>query len=378
MRIAYVVPRCVPENSHGRYTLGIAKVVGRRHQVHIISAAFPPDEILPATIQRVPLPNWPALGRLASWWAVAPLLIRQERFDIVHTLGADAPVGTVITAFCSNRGIRLALRAAGVVDLGRPHASWYSRLMSPIAEAADRLCFSRPHVKRVVVPSRHVGLELESLCGVSPGIIRLVPEGVDLEAFSPAARNAWRAGAREKFGVEPDELVCAYVGGAYRLKGLLTLFSALRELRDPKLRVLVVGVTRNDELAREEENGLRGRVIFAGNIRSILDMYAAADMFVLPTLYDGFGLASLEAMACGLPVIISCAAGISDLLTDTVDALVLKHPTDAAGIAHAVSALRGSGTLRHEMGLRARTTAERYSWAAIGDRIFQVYEEVAG
>src|SRR5688572_28272865 len=106
MRIAYVVPRCVRENSHGRYVLEISHALARDHDTHIFSAAFPPDEPLLPTLHRVPLPNHPTIARLAFWWTVAPLLVRGARFDAIHTVGGDAPVGTVVTAPCCNLGIR--------------------------------------------------------------------------------------------------------------------------------------------------------------------------------------------------------------------------------------------------------------------------------
>lgn len=379
MRIAYVVPWCVPGNSHGRYVLEMARALGRDHQIHIVSGAFPRDDALPASCQRVPLPNRPTLARLASWWALSPLLVRQGRFDIVHTLGGDAPVGTVVTAPCCNRAIRLALEAAGMggEGIGPRRPSLFVRISDRIAEAADRLCMSRRRVARVIAPSRHVAEELEGLYAVPPEKIAVVPLGVESEFFSPADRAARRAEARWRYGFAPDDFVCVHVGGAYRLKGLSTLLEALRRLPDPRLKVLAVSTPCGADLAAAQARGLAGRVIFTGFVPDIRDAYAAGDLFIHPTLYDSFSLATLEAMACGLPGVISRCAGVSDLLTDGVEGILIERPTDPAEVGRAIDALQGDAELQRDMGRRARATAERYSWGLVARRTLEVYAAAA-
>jgi glycosyltransferase involved in cell wall biosynthesis len=377
MRIAYVVPRCVRENSHGRYVLAVSDALARYHETHIFSAAFPDEPLLPTT-HRVPLPNHPTIARLASWWSVAPLLVRGAQFDAIHTVGADAPVGTVVTAPCCNLGIRRALEAAGISGQGlsRRRGSWVSSTMDRIGEAADRIAMTRGNVRRVLAPSRQVASELQSLYCVAAEKITVTPWGVDLDAFSPATRTARRADARNKLGYSAADVVCLYVGGAYRLKGLLPLLEAFRRLPVPRLRLLVVGPSRNSELEAEVENGLAGRVTFLGRVMGMQDAYAAADLFVLPTLYDGFSLATLEAMACGVPVVVTRSAGISDFLTDGKDSVLLERFTTADEIAQAIRRVVDHADLADQLGLEARVTAERFSWGEIARQVTQVYAEI--
>jgi UDP-glucose:(heptosyl)LPS alpha-1,3-glucosyltransferase len=181
--------------------------------------------------------------------------------------------------------------------------------------------------------------------------------------------------ARTKLGYSDDEAVCLYVGGAYRLKGLLPLLEAFRRLPTLRLRLLVVGPSPNGELESEVQNGLVGRVMFAGSLTGMQDAYAAADVFVLPTLYDGFSLATLEAMACGLPVIVTRSAGISDLLTDRSDSVLLERLASPDRIAPAISSVIDDHEFARQLGLRARETAEKYSWSEIARQVAQVYAE---
>ena len=243
MRIAYIVPRCLPTNGHGRYVLELVKALAPGHDLHIFSSAFPSSVRLPAVQHRVRLPDRPAIARLGAWWAASRLLVGTTRFDVVHTHGADAPVGTVVTAPCCNTAIRAALREAdggngGAYASSRP--PWFVRLNGRIAEAADAYCMSRPHVRRIIVPSGHVRRELQTLYNLPAGKMTLVPHGVDTDHFSPQAMSARRAAARAAFGFHDRDLVAVFVGGAYRLKGLPSLLEAMRQLPNTRLRLPTV------------------------------------------------------------------------------------------------------------------------------------------
>lgn len=374
LRIAYVVPRCVTQNSHGRYVIEMTRALGHDHAIHIMSAAFPPDEALPASLHTVPVPDWPTVVRLAGWWSLSPFLVRNG-FDVVHTLGGDAPVGTVVTAPCCNQAIRLALETAGMrgESLGPQRPALFVRVAEWLAETADRSCMGRRGVARVIAISRHVADELETLYAVDPEKIVVVPLGVDARFFSPDERNARRAEVRRRYGFATEDFVCVHVGGAYRLKGLSVLLDVLHRRPDPRLKVLTVSTPSRVDLAALRARGLAERVVFTGFIPDVRDAYGAGDLFIHPTLYDGFSLATLEAMACGLPTIVSRCAGVSDLLTDGVDGILLERPTDPDEVGFAVDRVRGDSDLQRALGAAARATAERHGWELAARRTAEVY-----
>src|SRR5439155_13373686 len=103
--------------------------------------------------------------------------------------------------------------------------------------------------------------------------------------------------------------------------------------------------------------------------------YAAADAYVGPSLEDAFALPPIEAMACGLPVIASSYAGVSEVITDGVDGLILKDPTDAASLARLISDLYTDSTLRKRLGENARTTACQYAWGGNAEQLGAMFEE---
>jgi glycosyltransferase involved in cell wall biosynthesis len=116
------------------------------------------------------------------------------------------------------------------------------------------------------------------------------------------------------------------VGNDLRNKGLSTLLQTLTQCRDLPWHLCVVGSDSSAGYSAEiEQRQLQGRVTFAGETADILTYYSAADIYVEPSLEDSFNLPALEAMACGLPVILSSSAGMSDYVKDGVDALLLRN-----------------------------------------------------
>jgi UDP-glucose:(heptosyl)LPS alpha-1,3-glucosyltransferase len=255
-----------------------------------------------------------------------------------------------------------------VADL-RP--SVVRQLNAFLGTAAERYCMTKPSTRAVIALSEQVRRDVERYYGVHPGRICVVPHGVDAERFHPRNQNRWRDRTRARLGFGAEEFIVAFIGGDYRRKGLLTLLDAAGFVRAP-IRVLAVGVRPNAELARFAP----GRVTFVDPTPDVTPYYAAADCFALPTRYDTFSLATLEAMASGLPAIVSREAGVSEYLTDGVDALLLANPDDVDGLAGHLGRLATDHDWRAQLGCGARATAERFTWDRVVDQTLAVYQRV--
>ena len=134
--------------------------------------------------------------------------------------------------------------------------------------------------------------------------IHLLYNGVDLERFTPVNKEKWRRQVRNSLTLRPDAKLVLFVGSGFMRKGLQVLLEAVSLMKDNEIRVLVIGKGPVHKFkAKAERYGIEGRIIFLGPQKEIEKYYFAADLFVLPTIYDPFSNATLEAMASGLPVI---------------------------------------------------------------------------
>jgi UDP-glucose:(heptosyl)LPS alpha-1,3-glucosyltransferase len=154
---------------------------------------------------------------------------------------------------------------------------------------------------------------------------------------------------------------------------------ALGRLADPGLWLLVVGrddpALVPDLLARD---GLRGCVRFLPPRADVEFYYGAADCYVAPSLEDAFALPVAEAMACGLPVIVSSQAGASEIVTDGADALILKDPRDAGELARLIRRVYEDSDLRARLAASAPRTARSYTWERNAAAIDTIFRELLG
>ncbi|MDQ7780500.1 MAG: glycosyltransferase family 4 protein, partial [Planctomycetota bacterium] len=200
--------------------------------------------------------------------------------------------------------------------------------------------------------------------------------GVDLERFTPANRAAGSR-VREKFGVRSDETVLLFAGSGFERKGLrFALEAAALCAPNMPLKFFIVGHgDRAKHRKLVHRLHLDGRVMFLGRRENIEEFYAAADVFILPTLYEPFGSVVLEAMASGLPCIVSSTSGAAEILSHGVDSLVAQDPTSSPELAHLVELLRDAET-RARIGTAARQTAMNYSLDANVSRTLDLYRRV--
>lgn len=196
--------------------------------------------------------------------------------------------------------------------------------------------------------------------------VEIATPGVDIDWFNPAWVRDNRDKARSEEKIEPDELVVLFVGSEFKRKGLDDLIRAI----SPEMKLLVVGKGERPGHYRQlaEKCGVLDQVLFKGLANDVRHYYAAADVVVLPSLKEAFGMSILEAMACGLPVISSVATGVAALINNGENGFIFN---DAAKIGGLLEKLK-SPDLRQALGKQARVTAENHTWektAAIYERI---------
>jgi len=208
--------------------------------------------------------------------------------------------------------------------------------------------------------------------------VTVIPNGVDPAHFSPLTVGSLREAARAQRQLSPGQIVLLLIGNDWRNKGLTTLLVAMANCKDLALRLLVLGQDEQATFrAQAATAGVRERVEFCPPVTDLRQLYAAADILVAPSLEDAFNLPVLEAMACGLPVIVSPRAGVSEWLTNGFDALVLKDPENAAELAEAIRALATGAQLRRTLAENAVRTAQKFSWDQHAAQLRQLMEKSA-
>lgn len=313
--------------------------------------------------------------------------------------------------------------AAGIRDFTRQHRLEYNLLFSHYWLSGEVACFLRPELGGVWVHIAHTlgrvknralasgadpepdvririegeisqqadvlvastpdeAFELVDGYGANPERVFVVQPGVDLSMFQPLDR----AEARKKIGYGTQRLVL-FVGRLERLKGADVAIRALALLRDrdhDDVRLLILGedARNGDESEKTRLKGIaaavgvQDRVDFLGSVahHELPFFYSAANLLVMPSYSESFGLVALEAQACGLPVVGSGVSGLRSVVRDEVTgSLIDSH--DPAEYAHTIGRLLDSPELAQQMGRRGHLLAQRFSWRRTADRLQHLFEE---
>jgi glycosyltransferase involved in cell wall biosynthesis len=237
------------------------------------------------------------------------------------------------------------------------HRKLYYRLIMLL----EREVYQNPGTKLIAVSSL-VAAELKNY--FQRGDVAIIPNAVDTVRFTPQARAAKRSSSRQSLGYNEADFVALLIGNDWKKKGLDTLLRALASLKALPLQVLVIG--KDDPKIYQgqlDQLGLKGRVKFEHPSDDVLSFYAAADLYVGPSLEDAFNLPVVEAMACGLPVIASAQTGASELIQDGEMGFILKDPQDHKALAELLRRILPDGTLREQIGSAAsRQVSQQCSW----------------
>jgi len=206
--------------------------------------------------------------------------------------------------------------------------------------------------------------------------VQVVYTGLDLSCFNPARRAARRSEARAKIGLDENNFALLLIGNGWKNKGLPCLLDAVGSVQDPRLVVLVAGEDdRSPYQAAIQQHRLEGRVHFLPPRRDVEFFYAAADAYVGPSLEDSFGQPPAEAMACGLPVIVSRNAGCAEIISHGEDGLVLEDPRDVDTLSEWIRWLMDGPEFCRSLAQNAVRTAQKLSWEVNAAEMKALFEQ---
>ncbi len=289
---------------------------------------------------------------------VAGLRLRRlvRGHDVVHFHTARAHA---LAPFCRGLGARLVVtRRMDYVPRGGPYVRWlYNRVVDAVIAISDG-------VRAALVQA-----------GVEPARIRVVPSGVDVAAMT--APPEARATLRREWEVADDDVLVAVIGVLEKRKGHDVLLSAamLPATKNRRVRYVFVGEGATREVLTEAVGRLALPVRFAGFRNDVAACLAAADVVAMPSRQEGLGVAALEAMAAGRPVVASRVGGLREAVEPNVTGLLVP-PDDPAALATAIGSLAADPARRAQFGAagRARILA-RYTGARMADGTLACYGE---
>ncbi|WP_153114679.1 glycosyltransferase family 4 protein [Rhodocyclus tenuis] len=271
------------------------------------------------------------------------------------------------------------------------HAAWLDRLrrvrgplgrlglsLSPYHRYvldAERAMFAHPDLRAVICNSRLIRDEIVHYYGVAADKLHVIYNGVDLDTFHPRLAAEHRQGMRAANDIDADVPLFLFVGSGFERKGVPQLLAAFARLRDRRARLVIVGADRKLAAMRTLacKLGIGERTLFTGPLQDVKPWYGAADVFVLPTLYDPCPNAALEALACGLPVITSTACGAAELIEAGASGEIV-HAADIGALAAAMEALGAGSTSRRRA---ARAAVEQLSLGAMAQQLLALYRTLS-
>ena len=240
---------------------------------------------------------------------------------------------------------------------------------------AEERMFRNPALECVICISEMGREEVRRHFQVPESKLEVIYPGVDVDKFRPQLASEHRRPVRDSLGIPDDAFVLVYAGSGFERKGVDPALRAVAKSGLP-CHLLILGRDKHAGRYRKlaKRLGLAGRAHFVGAKSDVRPYYAAADVFIMPSIYEPFGNANMEAMAMGLPVITSTKSGAAEL----VSAASAGHVCDALDVeaqARAIAALADPAA-RAAAGRAARTVAERHSLPNMVDRLVALYTRI--
>lgn len=338
-------------------------------EIHVLASQWIPSSGR-ITFHKIPTIAFPRfLGPLGFAWA-AQKKIKALGFDLVHShhwvFHADV---------FSSHGI--------------PHSGWIRRVRNRTIPSLYDLAFSSVEHQALSRGKSSYFLPVSSIAmnafeqeyAELPGHWKILHPGVSYTRFSQPDRMECRSAVRKKYGIEENDFLMLFVGMNFEVKGLESIIRSLSGaqslLPSKRFKLLVVGRGNGAKFARIAKSaGVEKAVIFAGTQQEGLEcIYRAADVFTLFSTFDTFGMVVLEAMAAGLPVIVSPNVGAKDLITHGVNGYILTQPDSVDMAAQHLVSL--SDPILHEkMAQAAQAEAHEHSWEAMTIKMETLYRQI--
>jgi N-acetyl-alpha-D-glucosaminyl L-malate synthase BshA len=365
MKIAILVPVFLPKHLGGVEvaTYNIASHLAKKgHNVHVITVwdSGLTNESIEKDffVHRVRVPKIKAIGVVIFWLKILFVLNKIDP-DIIHVQS----VTIAMPAYLAGKFLKKPYIVCGHgFDV---YFSWRFK------KAISKLVLKNAH--EVIALTENMKNDMQKIYNRE---ILVIPNGIDIEKFTVLPD---KEKIRKELGVSNSDRVIIFIGNLRPIKGVEFLVRAMNIIRqeEPNVRLILVGEGSQVDYLRNmvEELHLERCVVFTGEVSNeIVPSYlAASDIFVLPSLSEGFSIASLEAMACGLPIIATEVGVLPDIIENGVNGFLIKSG-EPKEISEKVLNLLGNEDLRGKISENNKKKAKGYSWTDIVQRLEEAYQ----
>lgn len=383
-RVAVVSPFLDKRHGTERRVVEWISHLAETFEIHVYSQRVEDLDLSKVCWHRIPKLPGPHLFNYL-WWFAANSAWRawDRRFrgidhDLVFSPGInclDADAVTVHIVFAE-----YVRRNRSEIEFARhPISTWpqrlHRRLYYALIASLERRVYTRRDVTLILIAHR-TAEGLARFYGRTDDF-PVVYVGLDHDVFNPGRRAELREAARQELGIADDRFALLLIGNDWRNKGVAVVLEAMERLRELPIDLVLVGredPTNYQAMVRQHQ--LDGRVNFLEPRSDVEFFYAAADAYVGPSFEDTFAQPPAEAMACGLPVVVSSANGTCEIMSDGVDGLILRDPTDASTLAEMIHRLYENPEFRSRLGANAAETARRYTWERNGREMITIFQEI--
>jgi UDP-glucose:(heptosyl)LPS alpha-1,3-glucosyltransferase len=246
----------------------------------------------------------------------------------------------------------------------------------------ERMILKGHRFKKIIAISELVRKNIVNNYGVPSSDIEVIYNGIDTDRFHPDNKEKYRNEVRRKHGLKDDDFVVLFAGSGFERKGLKYLIQAVETIPEP-VSLMIVGKGKHPPVSPLAKGGIKGgfvthgrKTIFCGPQRDIHKYYAAADIFVFPTLYEPFGNVHLEALSSGLPVITTKNSGASEIIKDAVHGFIVEEPEDFKAIAERIRIFVNDRDKLQSMSENARILAEEFTFKKHMGNVLELYKSI--
>jgi UDP-glucose:(heptosyl)LPS alpha-1,3-glucosyltransferase len=372
MRAALAFPGCHRRGGVERILLECAHYLAeRQHQVSVFANEWEADATSGIQYRFVDMRTRPAFLRPASYFRACTRELQNSAHDVLNTHGCVCPLGGIHWVQSIHRAwlerskqFRSPVSPARLKQRLNP--------LHPILLRLEARHFRERNYRKVIATTPDVKEDLRRYYGVPDDDVVVIPNGFAPKEFNPERRQERRTEMRSQLGLRPDHIVLLFVANELERKGYGTILSALKRLQRPDVRRLVVGRANAEQARRAAlRAGVAEQVIVCGPTSDVSAYHAAADLFVLPTQYEAFCLAILEALGSGLPVITTTVPGARDAILPGINGVLLSDPKSGAELALALEPLFEAET-RGRLSAGTPETVRQYQWPSVLARYEQV------